>query len=175
VEKEIRQYDIHFLGLKVGEHQFKYKIDENFFNLFPESIFKNGNCDVSLLFDKQHAHFVLDFKLKGSVDAECHRCTADLKYPIFNENKLYVKFEDERQPDNEETDEVMYISRTESTINVAQLIYEYINLSLPMVINCDFLEEQFKNCNQEVLKKLNEASQEATDDRWQQLKKISFK
>lgn len=176
MEKELRQYDIHFVGLSAGQHSFSYKIDEIFFQLFPESLFNKGGCDVQLLFEKETSHFVLDFKIEGNVDVECDRCTAEMKYPIFSDFKLYVKFEDQRNNDDaEENDEVLYISRSDSAINVAQYIYEYISLSVPMVRNCEFLEEKYKNCNQEVLKKLSNSSQpEKTDERWQGLKNIKI-
>ena len=176
MEKELRQYDIHFVGLKNGEHPFSYKIDEKFFQLFHESLFKKGNCDVQLKFEKETSHFVLDFNIEGKVEVECDRCTADMQYPIFNEFKLYVKFEDQRNnEDSEENDEVLYIARADSKINVAQFIYEYISLSVPMVRNCDFLEEKYKNCNQEVLKELSNSSpQDKTDERWQGLKNIKI-
>ena len=102
MEKELRQYDIHFVGLKPGEHLFSYKIDEKFFQLFHESLFSKGICDVQLKFEKETSHFVLDFNLEGNVEVECDRCTADMQYPIFNEFKLYVKFEDERNNDDSE-------------------------------------------------------------------------
>lgn len=176
MEKEFRQYDINFVGLKTGEHTFNYKIEQEFFKLFPESQFSKGVCGVILKFDKQAAHFVLDFNIEGNVEVECDRCTADLKYPIYTQFKLYVKFDDERNTGNEEeNDEVLYIARTDSHINVVQFIYEYISLSIPMVRNCDFLEEKYKNCNQEILKKLNNAAEaNKIDERWQSLKNIKI-
>ena len=176
MEKELRKYDIHFVGLKLGEHEFNYKIDDNFFQLFNETQFNKGNCDVRLKFDKETAHFVLDFSIEGNVQVECDRCTVDMSYPIIANFKLYVKFDDERNTgDEEENDEVLYISRADSAINVSQFIYEYISLSIPLVRNCDFLEDQYKNCNQAVLKKLNDSIQpEAIDNRWQGLKNIKI-
>ena len=176
MEKELRQYDIHFVGLKTGEHDFDYHIDDKFFKLFETSLFEKGMCDVHLKLDKQTAHFELDFSIEGNVEVDCDRCTAMLNYPIFNKVKLYIKFDDQRNTGEEnENDEVIYIARADSSFNVAQVIYEYISLSVPMVKNCDYLEERFKNCNQEILKKLNNsAAPEKTDDRWQGLKNIKI-
>jgi uncharacterized metal-binding protein YceD (DUF177 family) len=174
VEKEMRQYDIHFVGLGAGEHIFEYKIEDSFWGLFPESQIQKGKCAVVLTFDKEASHFVLNFNIQGNIIVDCDRCTAEINYPVFNNFTLYVKFDDERNTGtSEDNDEVIYISRGESAINVAQYIYEYISLSIPMVRNCDFLEEQFKNCNQEVLKKLNNEEQNNNiDDRWAALKKL---
>jgi hypothetical protein len=44
-----------------------------------------------------------------------------------------------------------------------------------MVRNCDFLEEKYKNCNQEILKELSNSSpQQKNDERWQGLKNIKI-
>ncbi len=178
MEKALRIYDINFAGLSVGEHVYSYAIGDDFFELFQESPITKGNGKVQLLFDKQTGHFELSFRLEGHVEIECDRCTANINYPIFNNFKLYIKFHGEDEV-TEDTDEVIYIPRTDASINVAQYIYEYIILSVPMVKNCDYLEEQYKNCNQEVLKLLNrepEAENKpiADDDRWSALKNIKF-
>jgi uncharacterized metal-binding protein YceD (DUF177 family) len=179
VEKELRIYDIHFVGLKAGEHVFNYEINDSFFKLIEESPLKKGNCNVQLVFEKEATHFVLTFNIEGKIDVECDRCTADINYPLFNTSKLYIKFDDERDTGtSEDDDEIIYISRSESTINVMQYIYEFISLSIPMIRNCDFLEEKYKNCNQEILKKLNNNTIEpsdTTDARWEKLKNINLK
>jgi uncharacterized protein len=178
MEKAIRQYDIHFVGLKTGLHNFSFEVSNTFFRIFENEIVKNGQLEIELQFDKQISHFVLQFSISGWVEADCDRCTNSLQYPIKNSFTMYVKFEDERVNDEVENDEVLYISRTESTLNIAQLLYEYIILSLPIVKNCDFLEARFKNCNQEILDKLNETpgltNDEGVDERWQGLKNIKL-
>ncbi|MEY4875289.1 MAG: hypothetical protein RL708_438 [Bacteroidota bacterium] len=177
MEKELRLYDIHYVGLTTGEHVFNYEITDSFFKLIEESPLQKGDCNVKLVFEKEATHFVLSFSVEGNVEVECDRCTADIKYPIYNNFKLYIKFDDQRDTGtSEDDDEMIYIPRSDSTINVAQFIYEYISLSIPMVRNCDFLEEKYKNCNQEILKKLkNESTEHETDARWEKLKNIKLK
>lgn len=138
---------------------------------------------MQLLFEKQTSHMELSFTLDGHVEIECDRCTADMQYPIHNQFQLLVKFEGGEPDANADTDEVIFIPRSDSSINVAQYIYEYIHLSVPMVKNCDYLEERYKNCNQEVLKRLqgDEQEEEASEDdsiideRWAALKKLKDK
>jgi uncharacterized protein len=183
VEKAMRPYDIHFVGLSQGPNTFRYQIDDAFFALFPDTQAKKGSCHVQLLFDKQTSHMELNFTLDGHVEIECDRCTADMHYPIHNQFQLFIKFEGGEPDANEDTDEVIFISRSESSINVAQYIYEYIHLSVPMVKNCDYLEERYKNCNKEVLKRLQIEDQEEEgsaddaiiDERWAALKKLKDK
>lgn len=177
MDKIYRQYDIHFVGLLLGQHNFQFEADEKFFALFPESPVKTGDVKVELQFDKQTAHFELKFNLQGHVQVECDRCTATINYPVINTFTLYVKFEDENISIENEPEDLIYISRTESTLNVAQYIYEFIIISLPIVKNCDFLEEKYKNCNQEILKKLNESNSAANSNAeniWAGLKNIKL-
>ncbi len=182
MEKALRQYDIHFVGLKAGEHTFNYSISSDFFKLFEQPDFTQCSIDVQLIFEKQTSHFVLDFKLDGHISVDCDRCTANINYPVFSHYQLFVKFSDDRVPDSEvDTDEVLYIERSEHTLNIAQFIYEYVMLSMPMVKNCDFLEEKYKNCDKEILNKINASADNTSKDddktggQWDQLKKLKIK
>ncbi|MCY7411323.1 MAG: hypothetical protein LH473_13705, partial [Chitinophagales bacterium] len=38
----LRQYDIVFVGLKIGVHDFSYTIDDKFFELFSDSLVKEA-------------------------------------------------------------------------------------------------------------------------------------
>jgi len=59
--------------------------------------------------------------------------------------------------EQEEDPDVYYINRSESHIDVANWIYEFINLSIPMHKICDFEKMDGPYCNKsaiDVLKKL---------------------
>jgi len=56
--------------------------------------------------------------------------------------------------DSEEDPDVHYISRTESHLHIADWIYEFINLSIPMQRMCSAEEIGGPFCNKEVLQKL---------------------
>jgi uncharacterized metal-binding protein YceD (DUF177 family) len=67
--------------------------------------------------------------------------------------------------------ELIYIKPQETMVNIAQSIYETTLLDVPMLRNCDLLEN--KPCNKEMLNKLNELKQTGdgeTDPRWDKLK-----
>jgi uncharacterized metal-binding protein YceD (DUF177 family) len=64
---------------------------------------------------------------------------------------------------NEEDPDVFYISRTESHIHLADWIYEFVMLSIPMQRMCSDEEVGGPQCNQEILdllKKMNSATVE---------------
>lgn len=174
----LRQYEIAFVGLKQGVTNFNYHIDSSFFDLFPESLVHDASMDVALKFDKHQSFFELSFHFEGKAHLPCDRCGAGLNYPILSEYSIVVKFDEHRDGDNDDSlADVVYISPNETHFNVAQLIYEFANLSIPVHhITCDNLKGQ-KPCNQEVLDQLKYQQQNEpfVDPRWDKLSKIKFK
>ena len=51
--KDLKEFDISFIGLKEGIHQFDYKIEKEFFDFFNYEEFYNSNVHVSLSFLKK--------------------------------------------------------------------------------------------------------------------------
>ena len=81
--------------------------------------------------------------------------------------------------DQEEDPDVYYISRGESHLDVAEWIYEFINLSLPMQKTCDFEKMDGPHCNKaalEMLKKLEieeaKAKEQKENPIWKGLEKF---
>jgi uncharacterized protein len=174
--KALREYNIPYVGLKVGVHTYEFEINDKFFSLFEDSPISKCDVKVKLEFDKKEALFVLNFFIDGKVMVECDRCLAPYEKEIFADYTCYVKFAED--PDKlPEDDEVIYISRDESHIDVSQLIYEYIVLSLPIrKIPCRVPGED-ERCNKEVLKFLQDSEaaneeQKGNDPRWSALKKF---
>ena len=72
--------------------------------------------------------------------------------------------------------DVYYIGRGESHIDVANWIYEFINLSLPMQKTCGFEKMDGPYCNpeaKEILKKMGqEKNRRSENPIWKELKKF---
>ena len=173
----LRAFDIPFVGLKSGVHHFKYEIDNSFFQNFKESLVTSCKAQVDLSFDKTETFFLLDFQIDATVNVICDRCGELFDLVINNDQRLIVKF-GENIEGKEAEDEVIFISRNESHLNVAQLIYEFINLSVPLhKVHPDKNGES--TCNKEVMKKLEELSPEHREKEenttWSQLKQIKIK
>jgi uncharacterized metal-binding protein YceD (DUF177 family) len=174
----LRQYEIAFVGLKTGEHHFQFTIDDKFFELFENSLVKTGLVDVRLTLDKRTSFLLLNFILEGSVKLGCDRCGADLNFPVDAQYPIVVKFDhhDEGEKDDSMAD-VVYISRSDSHLDVSQLIYEFINLSIPLNhVTCENLTGP-KPCNEDVLRRLKQPEIKkitSKDPRWDNLSKIKF-
>lgn len=143
-------------GLKNELHQFDFQIDSDFFKLFEGSPITEGKFDVRLLFEKRSDLYILTFKLDGTVRTECDRCLELINLPVRDEEQLLVKLTPEVQ---EEDAEVIYLSPEASELNVAQYIYEYICLAMPLNKVYDCQSDKNRPCNPEMLKYLEQIAE----------------
>lgn len=152
-----RAYDIAFVGLKPGEHQFNYEITDKFFQDFDEQDFTEVNATVKLNLDKKTGFFLLKFDIGGSLNVVCDRCGNNLPLQLWDEFKIVVKLVEnpDEMNEQEEDPDVYYIDRNESHLHLSDWIYEFINLSIPMTRMCSDAEIGGPYCNKEVLEKLN--------------------
>jgi len=127
--KDLKIFDISFIGLKDGNHIFEYKIDKAFFDFFNYDEFYNSNVQVVLSFFKKATMFELNFVCKGWVEVDCD-LTGERFQQIIDANiDLVVKFGEEY---NDENEELLIIPHSQFKINVAQYIYEAIVLAVPI-------------------------------------------
>lgn len=152
-------FSIPFIGLKVGLHQLKFEVDNAFFAKFENSLIKKGDVTVTLDLDKRSHMAVLDFSLDGAVVTDCDRCMEAIRLPIEGEYVLHAKYSEQ---DMEGTDEIIYIHPKLDRLNVAQYIYEYIHLSIPMIKTCESDPEA--NCNEEILSLFEEEAEDGVSE-----------
>jgi len=169
---KLTDFQINFSGLKLGNHQFDFQIEDSFFQLFDYAELNSGQINAIILLQKKSNMLDLDFQIKGNVKLSCDTCTEHYIQSIEGNYKQIVKFSDLAEP--EETDEIIIIPTKEHTLEVAHQLYELIHLSLPSRrIHADKAD-----CNQEILEKLEELaykSQEIDDTRWSGLQKLKNK
>lgn len=175
--KSLQEYRIPFKGLKIGKHNFRFEVGEAFFNEFEYSLVKSGNLVVELELDKQETMLILLFNISGDIHLNCDVCLANFPSAIDVEERQIVKFTGDEHLEDD-TEEIVMLSRNESEIDVSALIYEYVNLSVPYISRCDD-EGNTEWCDKEMISKLDELSGEhkeennSTDDpRWEALKNI---
>jgi uncharacterized metal-binding protein YceD (DUF177 family) len=154
-----REFEIPFVGLKPGIHEFNYEITDRFFEAFQQQDFRNCQAKVKLSLDKKNGFMLLKFEVGGVLEVTCDRCNNNLPFELWDEFNITVKVvEDPEQMNDEEDDpDVYYISRGESHVDVANWIYEFINLSIPMQKVCGYNNADGPHCNPaalDMLKKL---------------------
>jgi len=174
--KSLKTYSIPFTGLKLGKHQFDFEIADEFFNQFEYSLVKKGrlNCHVEL--EKQETMLILNFDISGTIDLSCDRCLAEYPQPVTITEQQIAKFSDEEIID---TEEIITLTKNDHEINIAGLVYEYINVTVPFITVCDD-EGNTKYCDTDMLDRINKLSagneeqnnDDAADPRWDALKKF---
>ncbi len=160
-----RAFEIAFVGLKPGIHEFNYELNNQFFVEKGSQDFPNTQATVKLLLEKNTGFMLLKFEVGGTTDVICDRCGNTLKITLWDEFKMLVKMVDnpEEMNDQEEDPDVFYISRNESHLSVSDWLYEFVALSIPMQNMCEEKEIGGSKCNKEVLAKLAEMEKKAAD------------
>ncbi|MEZ4801472.1 MAG: DUF177 domain-containing protein [Gelidibacter sp.] len=174
--KPLKEYDIQFVGLKLGKHHFDYQIDNKFFEQFEYDEFNDVNVKVDLLFEKKTTLLELHFKVSGYANVNCDTTNEPYDQKVKGAFDLVVKFGEEY---NDENEDILIIPHGEYEINVAQYIYELIILSMPRKrVHPGIADGTLQS---DILKKLEELSPkrleekentEETDPRWNTLKKL---
>lgn len=175
------EFEIAFVGLKPGVHEYSYQIADQFFEQFQQQDFKNCKAHVKLALDKKSGFMQMKFEIGGTLEVTCDRCNSNLPLDLWDEFNLTVKMVEDPEVMNEQEDDpdMYYISQGDSHIDVANWIYEFINLSIPMQKICEFEKMDGPYCNpkvKEMLKKMepepekNKTAQE--NPIWKELKKF---
>ena len=171
--KDLKQFNIQYIGLKEGSHLFEYQIGKKFFDAYNFDEFFDANIAVSLTLDKKSTLLNLSFKAQGTINVSCDVSGEPFDLEIETALQLIVKFGEEYNDDNEE---VLVLPYTEFQLNVAQYIYEMIVLSAPLkrvhpkVLDGTMESEALKKL--EKLKVKEQKTTENVDPRWDKLKSL---
>jgi len=157
-----REFEIAFVGLKTGIHEYDYEIRDKFFETYQQQDFRNCDARVKLRLDKNVGFMLLKFEIGGSLETNCDRCGNTLKIELWDEFNLVIKMVGDPaiMNDQEEDPDVYFISHSESHIDVADWIYEFINLSIPMQKICAYDDASGPECNPAALNILKELEPE---------------
>ncbi|MBE0655145.1 MAG: DUF177 domain-containing protein [Bacteroidales bacterium] len=172
-------YLIPFYGLKEGIYDYQFSAGDDFFELFENPDIHGGNLTVLLTLYRKNQFLELTFRITGYLNITCDRCLDDFNHPVDVENLLIVRFGE----DNEEiSDTVLIISRDETRLNIAQYIYEFAALALPVQKIHPEDENGNSECNPEMINRLNNLypgdkgkNDSITDPRWDILKDLKIK
>ena len=174
--KPFKAFDIPFVGLKLGSHQFEYTIEQTFFELFEYDEYNSVSVKVRLELEKKTTLLELKLLAEGVVNINCDLTNEPYDQSITSEFGMVVKFGPEYNDDNEA---ILIIPYGAYKINVAQYIYELIVLAVPQKrihpgvkdgsLDSDILKT-LENLSPKSAKKNN--SNKDIDPRWDSLKKL---
>jgi len=128
-------------------------------------------CHIEM--EKQETMLILNFHIKGTLGMTCDKCLAEYPQQVDIHERQIAKFSEEGIDEDEE---MITLTKNDHQINVAELIYEYVNVAAPLIAVCSD-EGNTSYCDKEMIDRLNALSagsdeQEKADPRWDALKKI---
>jgi uncharacterized metal-binding protein YceD (DUF177 family) len=172
-----REFEIAFVGLKPGVHEYQYGVNDRFFEEYHDQDFRHAQANVRLLLEKNNGFMILRFEIGGKAEVSCDRCNSNLPIQLFDEFRITVKMTDDPalMNDQEEDPDVYYISKGESHLDVKDWIYEFVNLSIPMQKTCEYENMDGPYCNpaaREVLKNMKSGDNAGANPIWKGLEKF---
>lgn len=182
-----KTFDIEVIKFKEGRHEIDFEIEDKFFQSFEDNeILNKGKLTVRVIMEKGANVIELTFLISGTVELTCDRSLEVFDHSLNISEKMIYKYGLEEQ----EIDENVYmITRDTPSINVAQLIYEFVLLALPAKkIHPDYKNELddeddfdteggfiFLEDESDETEDSNEEEPKPVDPRWEQLLKLKNK
>lgn len=174
--KHNREFEIAWQGLKPGPHSFSYDIDDRFMkDREVDENFTNWRAKVGVTFDKHENFFMLKFDVDGLVSVPCDRCGDDFDLQLWDEFNLVIKLLGEDAEDIEEEDDVVFIPRSETVIDLSTWVYEFVMLSIPIQRIHPDKADGTAGCNPDALNLLDRMTDNGEGDKnpiWKGLDKL---
>lgn len=158
-----KDYILEINKIKSGLNNYHFEIDKSFLDEFPFSPIKQSNTQVQLKLMKREMMMELEFTFTGTAHVACDRCLTEIEYPIKSVFNQLIK---KAEVSNFADDEILYLGKNETELDLSQFLYESFILSLPAKISCEDVTGN-GTCNSEIISKLS--SPFASDDENEQI------
>jgi uncharacterized protein len=159
--KRLQEFSIPIIGLTQHNYQFDYQLDKSFFESFEEPLITDGVFKVRVELEKRATMMIFLFSFEGKAVTECDRCLATIHLPLSDQQQLIVKYSEEEK---EGDDELIYVHPETASLNIAQYIYEYICLAMPLHKSYNCEKETPRPCDLKSLAFLEQANQKQDDN-----------
>lgn len=166
-----REFEIAFIGLKPGPHEFNYTLGNEFFTERGAVDFHSMDARVKVTLDKHPGFLQLKFEVGGQVSVQCDRCGNPLTLDLWDDFDMVVKLVENPEEMNahEEDPDIFYIGRQESHIDLSHWLYDFVLLSIPVQRMCKEDAEGNSGCNPEVIQKLREMEERTRENNAQNI------
>ena len=173
---DLNYFNLTFVKLPNGEHQFTYEVDDAFFEYFGNQEISGGSVTFLASITKSDSMLVIDLKGKGSLLSTCDRCLNSVKFNVMPNFKViaHMNSSEVETVSNDDIDlQLIYLRSSDFELNLASSIYESFLPCIPMVKSCETLEN--KECDDSVTRIINQNGDnldESVDPRWEKLKQL---
>lgn len=128
----LQPFVIPLIGLAQGGTQFNWRADGKFFGNSGNSEIIDADLEVDVHVERASRFFGVDAAVTGWVKVLCDRCLEELDLPVDTGFKLSVKFGENAETADAGDREIVMIPDGSSELDLAQFVYDYTCISLPM-------------------------------------------
>ena len=167
----IKEFQINFVQLQNGSHDFEFEITKDLFDHYEDSLIEKGKGEAFLTLEKSERMMQLHFSGTIAVELICDISLEPFDYVVSLDRDIIVKFGEEAA---ELSDDVIVIPNEAHQINVADFIYEFISLGIPMKKGHPKLEGVGRSelADSDKTEEPDETGEPEIDPRWEALKKL---
>ena len=87
----LNKYDIEISKLELGQYDYSYQIDDEFFQLFDFSLIKNGSLQTDVHLEKKTTFISMAFRTNGTIRLICDRSLDAFDYELVTEDEIIFK------------------------------------------------------------------------------------
>ena len=130
-KNSINSFKINIFHLQNKQYLHEFEGDDDFFMDLEQELklIEKGHFKATVSLDKSETMIQMLYKITGSVELTCDRSLDLFDFPFDITQKMILKFSDHTE---EITEELMFIDRNVQFINVAQDIFDFICLQIPI-------------------------------------------
>lgn len=125
----LNTYKIDIFRLENKQYVHEFEGNDDFFEALDQELIQKGNFKATVVLNKNETMIQMVYNITGSVELTCDRSLDLFDFPVDITQKMILKFSDHNE---EITEELMLIDRNTQYINVAQDIFDFIGLQIPI-------------------------------------------
>ncbi len=125
----LNTFKIDIFRLENKQYLHEFEGNDDFFEALDQELIQKGNFKATVVLNKNETMIQMMYKITGSVELTCDRSLDLFDFPVDITQKMILKFSDHNE---EITEELVLIDRNTQYINVAQDIFDFIGLQIPI-------------------------------------------
>ncbi len=122
--------EIKYSGLKLGNHQFYYTLDNIFFEEFQNEEILGADIKLKVEIEKHDKMLEVSVDWDGYLVMPCDICCEDLKVKAKGTQLVVVKINDFIVEDDD--DEIINVLSSDYKVDITNFVYDSIILSIPL-------------------------------------------
>ena len=125
----LNTFKIDIFRLESKQYMHEFEGNDDFFEALDQNLIQKGHFKATVSLNKNETMIQMIYKISGNVELICDRSLDLFDFSVDITQKMILKFSDHNE---EITEELMLIDRNTQYINVAQDIFDFIGLQIPI-------------------------------------------